>query len=180
MSLAGAGGLYGHTLCTAQEAPAMTTTSSTIVHDTATATDRRSALFTRPVWLVGVIAAAAGAAATALFAALAKAADVPLEVASASGEQPEAIPVAGFATAVLIASVVGILLALAFDRWAKRPARTFLVVATVLSVVSLVTPVLAQEATTATRVVLALSHVVAAAVVVTIITARLAQREARS
>jgi hypothetical protein len=181
MSFVGVGGLNGYTLCTAQEAPTMTPTTPpiTTTHDAA-ATDRLSALATKPLWLVGVGAVVAGAVVTALFAAIADAAGVPLEVASESGGTPEAIPVAGFGTLVLAAGAIGVLLALALDRWTSRPARTFAIVATVLTVASLVTPFIAQEATTATRVVLGLAHVVAAAVIIPLITTRLAQGEARS
>jgi hypothetical protein len=129
--------------------------------------------------LVGLGATAAGAAVTALVAALARAADVPLEVASSSTAAPEVIPVAGFAMLVLAAGIVGTLMALAADRWAKRPARTFVAAATVLTVVSFATPVMAQNATSATRVVLELCHVVAAAVVIPPIAYRLAQRSPR-
>ena len=40
----------------------------------------RSGLATRPLWLVGLAATVAGAAVTALVAAVARAADVPLEL----------------------------------------------------------------------------------------------------
>jgi hypothetical protein len=155
--------------------------TATIVPSTVTpsAPADRSALATRPLWLVGLGATAAGAVVTALVAALARAADVPLEVASSSTAAPEAIPVAGFAMLVLAGGIVGTLMALAARRWAWRPARTFLVVTTVLTALSFATPIMAQNATTATRVVLELCHVVAAAVIIPPIAYRLAQRSPR-
>src|SRR5262245_38795614 len=112
------------TLSTALEAPEMITTPSLAATDTSD----RTGLFAKPVWMVGLAATVAGAVATALFAVVADAVGVPLEVASEAGGTPEAIPAAGFASLVLFAGVIGTLLALAINRWAKRPARTFLVV----------------------------------------------------
>jgi hypothetical protein len=133
---------------------------------------------TKPVWLVGVAATVVGAVATALVAVVAKAADVPLEIAASDGDL-EAIPAAGFATMVLAAGAVGTLIALALSRWAKRPARTFLVVTVALTVASFASPLIAEDATTATRLVLELTHVVAAALIIPPIAYRLAQRPAR-
>jgi hypothetical protein len=138
----------------------------------------RSALATKPVWLVGVAATVAAAVVTMVIAAIAKAADVPLAVASSSGDAPEAIPTAGVVPVVLVAGAIGIGLALAFNRWAKRPARTFVVVSAVLTVVSFITPTsaFAYNATTATRLVLETLHVVAAAIIIPTIAYRLARR----
>ena len=139
----------------------------------------RSAVATRPLWLVGVASTVAAAVVTSGVAAVARAADVPLRVASGNAD-PEVIPTAGFATMVLAMGAVGVILALALNRWAKRPARAFVVVTVVLTVASFLSPVLAaQDATTATRLVLELTHVVAAAIVIPPIAYRLAQRPAR-
>jgi hypothetical protein len=153
--------------------------TATIASTTTPSTAGRSALATRPLWLVGLAATVAGIAVTALVAAIASAADVPLEVASSSDAAPEAIPIGGFVTIVAACGVIGVLMALAFDRWAKRPARTFVIVATVLTVVSFASPLIAENATTATRVVLEICHVVAAAVIIPPIAYRLAQRSPR-
>jgi hypothetical protein len=121
----------------------------------------------------------AGAAVTALVAAVAKAADVPLEVASSSDAAPEAIPLSGVAVLVVACGLVGVLIALGADRWLTRPARSFVVATAVLTAVSLVTPLIAENATTATRVVLELCHLVAAAIIIPPIAHRLAQRAPR-
>ncbi|HEY8524761.1 MAG TPA: DUF6069 family protein [Acidimicrobiales bacterium] len=131
------------------------------------ATRIRAALATWPVWAVGLVSTLVAAVAAMAVAAVAKAADVPLAVA-ASGETPETIPTSGFATVVVGAGLVGTLLAVALRRWSSRPARTFVAVTGALTVVSFLspTPVMAPEATMATRLVLELTHVVAAAVIV--------------
>jgi hypothetical protein len=138
----------------------------------------RSALATKPVWLVGVASTVVAAVVAVLVAAVAKAADVPLEVAASSSEAPEAIPTAGFGTVVLMAGAIGVVLAVALNRWAKRPARTFVAVAGALTVVSFITPTsaFAHNATTATRVVLELTHLVVAAIIIPAIAYRLARR----
>ena len=51
-------------------------------------------------------------------------------------------------------------------RWAKHPARTFTITTVALTVVSLVPPALAGATTTGTKLILALTHVVAALIVV--------------
>jgi hypothetical protein len=138
-----------------------------------------SALANKPLWLVGVASTVLAAVVTSLVAAVAKAGDVPLQVASSSGSDPETIPTAGFATMVLIMGAVGVVLALAVARWAKRPARTFVVVTAVLTIASFASPLIAYEATTATRLVLELTHVVAAAIVIPPIAYRLAHQQGR-
>ena len=138
----------------------------------------RSALATKPVWLVGAASTVVAAVVTVAIAAVAKAADVPLAVAASSDDAVEAIPAAGFAPVVLMAGAIGIVLALAFNRWAKQPARTFVAVTVALTAVSFITPTeaVAHNATTATRLVLALAHVVAAAIIIPAIAYRLARR----
>lgn len=133
---------------------------------TPTARSTRSILATSPVWLVGVLAAVAGAIVTELFALGARVIGVPMEAGSLGADTAAPIPLGGFAMGTLMWSVVGIILAVVLARWAKRPARTFVVTTVVLTVLSLAGPVMAVDTATATKVVLALSHLVAAAVVI--------------
>jgi hypothetical protein len=128
----------------------MTTTSVPLEHGERTK---------RSLWRSGAIATAAAAAATALVAATARAADVPLTI---DGEQ---IPVAGFATMTVLACSVGLLLAGALARWAPRPRATFAWTATALTIASFI-PSLTADTDTATKVVLVTAHVVAAAIVI--------------
>ena len=154
---------------------AMTTATTTATPSTSAL---RSALATKPLWLVGVASTVVAAVVTVLIAAVARAADVPLAVAASSDDAVEAIPPVGFAPVVLMAGAIGIVLALALNRWAKRPARTFVAVTVALTAVSFITPTeaVAHNATTATRLVLALAHVVAAAIIIPAIAYRLARR----
>jgi len=121
----------------------------------------------RGIWKAGLLATGAAAVATSTVAAVAHAAGVPLTV---GGDE---IPVLGFAQMTVLFSVVGIVLAVALARWARRPERTFVVTTITLTALSLV-PDASADASTATRLVLGLTHVVAAAIVIPAVASRLA------
>ncbi|MFI6735304.1 DUF6069 family protein [Nonomuraea sp. NPDC050451] len=78
------------------------------------------------------------------------------------------IPVSGFAVLTVIFSVMGLVLA----RAARRPRTAFVRTTIVLTALSLVPDVLA-DASAATKVLLMLTHVVAAAIVIPVIARRL-------
>ena len=118
-------------------------------------------------WKTGVAAGLAASVATLAFAAVADAAGVSLEVGG------EAIPLIGFAQVTFVASLIGTALAVAFARWARHAHRTFLRTTIGLTVISFVPDVLA-DAPTGTRLALALSHVVAAVIVIPALASRLA------
>ncbi|MGP4047993.1 DUF6069 family protein [Streptomyces sp. 2A115] len=123
-------------------------------------------LATRPVWQVGALATFAGAIVTEAFALVARGAGVSMNAASPGATEAAAIPVGGFAGGVLFWSIVGVVLAAALARWARRPARTFVVTTLALTALSLAGPALAPHTATSTQVILAVSHVVAAAVII--------------
>ncbi|KDN79413.1 hypothetical protein DF19_28840 [Streptomyces olindensis] len=130
-------------------------------------------LSARPVWLVGVLATLAGAVVTEVFALAARAAGVPMEAASPGATQAAEIPVGGFFGGVVYWSVAGVVLAVALARWARRPARTFTVTTVALTALSLAGPAVAPHTATSTQVVLAVSHAVAAAVIIPVLARRL-------
>ena len=76
--------------------------------------------------------------------------------------------------AVVMWAALGTVFAVGLARWARRPARTFALTTVTLTVLSLAGPVFAADTTTATKVVLTVAHIVAAAVVIPPLTARLA------
>ncbi len=133
---------------------------------TPTARSSRSILATSPVWLVGVLAAVTAAIVTELFALGARAIGVSMEAGALGADTAAPIPLGGFAVGTLMWSVVGIVLAVILARWAKRPARTFVVTTVALTALSMAGPVMAVDTATTTKVVLALSHLVAAVVVI--------------
>jgi len=146
---------------------------------TPTARSTRSIIATSPVWLLGVLAAVAAAIVTELFALGARAIGVPMEAGSLGADTAEPIPLGGFAVGTLMWSVVGIILAVVLAQWAKRPARTFVVTTVVLTVLSLAGPFMAVDTATATEIFLALSHLVAAAVVIPPLALRLSHAPRR-
>ncbi|MER7571478.1 DUF6069 family protein [Streptomyces sp. NPDC126514] len=136
-----------------------------------------SSLAQRPVWLVGIVATVAGAVVTEAFALGARAAGVPMDAASPGAEEAAEIPVGGFAGGVLFWSVAGIVLAVVLARFARRPARVFTVTTVALTALSLVGPAVAPHTATSTQIVLAVSHLVAAAVIIPLLARRLSQRQ---
>jgi hypothetical protein len=82
------------------------------------------------------------------------------------------IPAFGFAVLTVIFSVVGLVLALVLARSARRPRTAFVRTTIVLTALSLVPDVLA-DASAATKVLLMLTHVVAAAIAIPAIARRL-------
>lgn len=114
----------------------------------------------------GAIAGAAAAVATTTVAVIGKTLDIPLEAAPRTADAARVIPLSGFAMGTLWSTAIGVVLAIALARWARRPARTFAIVTVVLTGASLAGPISTGHATTATRLVLELTHVVAAAIVI--------------
>jgi MFS family permease len=103
----------------------------------------------------GVVAAVS----TTAVAAVALAADVPLEV---DGEQ---IPLLGFAQMTLVGAVLGGLIAGVLGRFVARPRRWFVAAAVLLTVLSCVPPVV-YPPDIATKAVLVAIHLIAALIVV--------------
>jgi Family of unknown function (DUF6069) len=122
---------------------------------------------TRPALVVpGLVAVAAAAAATAVLALVANAAGVGFV------SRGEPIPAAGFAVMTAMLAVPGLVLAAALRRWASRPRRTWVRATVALTVLSLAAPfILHTDA--ASVVVLMVAHVVAAAIIIPAIAARL-------
>jgi hypothetical protein len=86
--------------------------------------------------------------------------------------QDKAIPLLGFAQVTMVAAIIGIGLAALFTRRAHRPRHTFVVTTVVLSALSMVPPAIV-DAGVPTKLVLGLTHVVAAVIVIPAIAARL-------
>lgn len=126
----------------------------------------------RPVvWKTGLRSGLVAAVATTALAAAASAADVPLEVAG------EAIPLPGFFQVTALCVALGVLVARVVARRSSHAARTWTRIAVGLTAASLV-PDLTADATTATKLVLVGTHLVAAAIVIPAIAARLADHHA--
>ena len=114
----------------------------------------------------GLLSGAAAAAANLAVFAGARLLDVSLEI------QDERIPAFGFPQVTFICAVLGIAMAAIFVRKSSRPRRAFVRTTVSLTALSMVPPAIA-DADTATKVVLALTHVVAAVIIIPAIAARL-------
>lgn len=115
---------------------------------------------------VGSAATVVAALATVAVAAAGHAVGVSTAVSGAP------IPVSGFAVLTGIFSVVGLVIATALHRFARRPRTAWIRTTVALTVLSFVPDVLA-DATTATKTLLMLTHVVAAAIVIPTVARRL-------
>ncbi|GAA4444231.1 DUF6069 family protein [Phytohabitans houttuyneae] len=132
-----------------------------------------SFLLARPVWLVGILAALAGAVVTEAFTLLARVAGVPMRAAGVWEERAQDIPVGYIARSVVMWSIGGVVLAVVLARWGRRPARTFVIATVAFTALSLMAPVFARDTAVSTQIVLAATHVLAAAVVISILARRL-------
>jgi hypothetical protein len=127
------------------------------------------------MWFVGAVAAAISSVVVIALVAIAEAAGVPMEVAESSTTQPEHIPLVGYGSVLVFSTLIGLLLATAMGRWVGRPRRTFVIAALVLTAVSFAFPA-TTTATTATKVVLEITHVIPAALIISAIAANLPSR----
>jgi hypothetical protein len=116
--------------------------------------------------LAGAAATVAASVATAVVAAAGEAVGISLDM----GGQP--IPPAGFAFMTVIFAVLGLVIATAIRRFARSPRTTWVRTTVALTVLSLV-PDLLADAAVATKILLMVTHVVAAAIVVPAVAKRL-------
>jgi hypothetical protein len=114
----------------------------------------------------GITAGVVAGGATSAFAASVDAAGVSLKVGG------EAIPVLGFAQVTFVATMIGTLLAVVLQRRASHPQRSFVRTTVALTLLTFV-PDLLADAPNGTRLALAISHVVAAAIVIPALASRL-------
>jgi hypothetical protein len=134
----------------------MTTTTNTTTANTNT----------RALIGTGALAIAAASAATMAVAAAGNTAGISLDVQGAP------IPITGFGVLTALFSLVGLALAAVLSRTAAHPQRTFIRTTVVLTALSLIPDVIA-DATPATKALLMLTHLVAAAIVIPAIARRL-------
>jgi hypothetical protein len=114
----------------------------------------------------GMAATVAASVATPVVAAVGHALGISLDVEGAP------IPVLGFATLTGLFSVIGLVLAVVLAKLATRPRRTWIRTTVVLTVLSFA-PDLIFPMALSTRVLLVLTHLVAAAIVIPVIARRL-------
>lgn len=114
----------------------------------------------------GAAAIVVAAVATAAVAAAGQAVGISLDVGGAT------IPASGFATLTVMFSVIGLLIAVGLRRFARHPRTTWIRTTVALTVLSLV-PDLVADAATTTKMLLMVTHLVAAAIVIPAVARRL-------
>ncbi len=119
-----------------------------------------------PLWRVGARAGVIAAVATTAVAAVASAVDVPLEIGG------ESIVLIAFAQLTLFFTALGVLIAKGLARWTQHPRTAFVRTTVALTALSFV-PDLTADATSATKVTLMVTHLVAAAIVIPVLANRL-------
>lgn len=127
---------------------------------------RRGPWIGQPLWQVGLAAALVAAAASVIVYVAARAGGVPMELTEVFEDRFARMPVMNMAWAALLeGGLAGTGLAAACRRWAGRPRSYFLALAMAGLIASFVLPII-SDASTATKVVLAISHVVVAIIIV--------------
>jgi len=142
----------------------MAATATLTVPSTALPTGERST--SKQIRRTGAVAGLAASVATSTTAAVASALDVSLKVSG------KAIQVLGFAQLTFVAAIIGTVMAVVMSYRARRARHTFVTATIALTALSVVPDVIA-DAGTATRLVLALTHVVAASIVIPALASRL-------
>lgn len=132
-----------------------------------------------PLWQVGLAAALAAAVASVLAYAAARAAGVPMELTEVFEDEFARMPVTNMAWGALLeGGVAGTALAAACRRWTSHPRRYFATLASVGLLASFALPI-ASDASTATKAVLSISHVVVAVIIVPALALALPPRPTR-
>ena len=129
----------------------------------------------RPVGRVGrtgLVAGIGAAAANLAAVGVARQLDVAFEI---KGEQ---IPVYAFGQVTLFAAIIGIGMAALFARRARRPRRAFVVTTVALTALSTMPPAIV-DASIATKLMLGLTHLLAAVIIIPAVAARLAVNSTR-
>jgi len=151
-----------------------TTTVSTRTTDTTTST---RAPYGR-LLLVNLGATVAAGVVTEAWTGIIRAAGVDLQIGDPFGDPSSAmkLPVGACATSIAMCMVLGTAIAVLMNWKAARAAYTYVVVASVLTFVSLGAPLVSAGASAATKFTLIVAHLLAAAVIVPVVARCLARR----
>jgi hypothetical protein len=120
----------------------------------------------RPLWQVGLAAALIAAMASVIVYLAARAAGVPMELTEVFEDEYTRMPMINMALGALLeGGAAGTALAAACRSWARHPRSCFVALTTTGLIASFALP-LTSDASTATKVVLLISHIVVALIVV--------------
>jgi hypothetical protein len=145
----------------------------------ATATRTRQGVPFRRLLRVGLSAAVAGLAVVEAYAAIVKAAGVPMSAGFLGATHTQPVTAGSFATGVLVCTFWGTVLTTVLRRVSRRPRRAFVLASCTLAALSLVVPLRAGATVTSTKLTLVGAHLIVALVVIPIL-ARALPRAAQS
>lgn len=140
------------------------------------ATPPATFLARRPVWQVCYLAALAASVVVELWGLAARAAGVPMRAAGLGSQHATTITVGMFAMGTMVVTFWFTFAVVLIARLAKNPARLYLRTALPLLALSLATPLTAADTATSTKLVLAAAHLIAGAIIVPAVAARLRAR----
>jgi hypothetical protein len=103
------------------------------------------------------------------YAALTKAAGIPLKAGLPGAHTASQVTAGSFALGIVIATFWGTVLCVNLARHASRPTRTFTIIAVAATALSLITPLGAFGASLSTRLTLAAGHLIVASIMTTIL-----------
>ena len=151
----------------------MTTTLTTPTTNTSTTRAPYGRLL-----LVNLGATVAAGVATEAWVGIVRATGADLRIGDPFGDQSSAmtLPVGACATSIVMCMVLGTALAIGLDWTARRPAYTYVVVAAVLTFISLGAPLVSAGASAGTKFTLIVAHLIAAAVIIPLVARCLANR----
>jgi Family of unknown function (DUF6069) len=155
--------------------PPVRNTNTGLKESIMTTTATSTATTSVPVWLVSALAGLAAAVATELYGLAARAVGIPMRAGSIGASIAEPISFGMFAMGTLICVFWGTILAVILARFASRPAAVYLWITVMLAALSLAGPFGAGATALSTKLMLALAHVLAAAIVIPAVTRRLSQ-----
>jgi hypothetical protein len=99
----------------------------------------------RPVWVVSAAVSAVALVVTELYGLIARLAGVPMAAAGFGQSEAGPVDAGSFAMGVVICAFWGTVLAVAIGRFARRPARVYLITTIVLTAISLLAPLSARS-----------------------------------
>ena len=140
---------------------------------TATATATAPFLARRPVWQVNYLAALAASVVVEVWGLIWRAAGVPMRAASLGAEHASVITVGMFAMGTLVVTFWFTFVVVLIARFARDPRRIYLRTALPLLILSLAAPILAADTATSTKIVLAVAHLIAGAIIIPVVARRL-------
>ncbi|MEZ0109775.1 small-conductance mechanosensitive channel [Catenulispora sp. EB89] len=129
----------------------------------------------RPVWQVSYLSGLAAGVVTEIWGLAARAAGVPMKAAGLGSPHATAITVGMFALGTMVVVFWFTFVTAAVARFSRRPARLYVRLTVPLTFLSLLIPGTAADTAVSTKLVLAVAHLLAAAVIIPSVAYRLAQ-----